>query len=82
MTPKNALTLTLSGRDVAILCACLRQCEGWSTPDEMRRFLNTAASEVRDGFSEAEIDAVHEHIAGAWAERYDYAGRPIAAVSR
>ena len=60
------VTLTLSGREVAIIGATLRRCIGWDDPKELERFVNVAADHVRYGFTEAEMDAVLEKLAGAW----------------
>lgn len=63
------ITLTLSGREVAIMGAMLRCCTGWTSPQELGRFLNVAAEYVRHGFTEAEMEAVLEKLAGAWVDR-------------
>jgi hypothetical protein len=59
------MTIDLTDREVAIICACLSRCEGWDDPRELERFVNVAAEAVRGGFSEAEMHAVHGHLADA-----------------
>lgn len=56
----------LSGRELAIIGAALRRCIGWDDPRELQRFVNIAAEHVRDGWSEAEMDAVLENLSGQW----------------
>ncbi len=62
-------TFTLSGREVAIIAAALRQCIGWTVPSEMPRFVNVAGEYVPNGWTESEMDDVLEHIAVAWTDR-------------
>lgn len=63
------ITITLSGREVAIMGAMLRCCTGWTSPQELQRFVNVAGEHVRHGFTEAEMDGVLETLAGAWLDR-------------
>lgn len=62
-------TFILSGREVAIIAAALRQCIGWTVPIEMQRFVNVASEYVEHGWTETEMDDVLEHIAVGWRER-------------
>ena len=63
------MTIELTGREVAILGACVRRCVGWDDPKELERFINVAASQVLDGFREEEMDAALEHLAEAWSSQ-------------
>lgn len=62
------MTIELSGREVAIICACLRRSWGWDDAQELRRFVNVAREHVGDGFTDTEIDGVLEHFADAWRQ--------------
>jgi hypothetical protein len=63
------MQIELTGREVAILCACLSRCEGWDDPRELHRFLNVAAEAIGAGdFTDAEMHALHEHLADAWRQ--------------
>ncbi len=57
--------LSLTGRELAILGAVLSRCEGWDDPRELARFVNIHADDVRDGFTDTEMLALHEHLASA-----------------
>jgi hypothetical protein len=62
------MTIELSGREVAIMSACLGRCEGWDDPRELERFMSVAAEMIGPaGFTEREMHDVHEHLADAWA---------------
>lgn len=63
------MTITLTGREVAIIGAALRRCLGWDDPKELERFVNIAAEYVRDGWTEAEMDAVLEKLCGQWQDQ-------------
>lgn len=64
---ERRITINLTGREVAILACVLRRCKGWDDPRELERFLTTAADQVRPGgFTEAEMEALSEKLAGAW----------------
>ncbi len=65
---------TLSGREVAIIAAALRQCIGWTVPSEMQRFVNVAAEQVPEGWTEADMDDVLEHIAVGWRDATSFIG--------
>ena len=64
----ESITLTLTPREVAIMGAMLRCCNGWQTPQELERFVNVAAEHVREGWSEAEMQIVEERLVAAWWE--------------
>lgn len=57
--------LELTGRELAILGTVLRRCRGWDDPRELQRFVNICAEHVRGGFTEDEMERLHEHLASA-----------------
>lgn len=63
------MIIELSGREVAILSACLRRCQGWDDPRELHRFLTVAREVIGVGdFTDDEMDAVQTHLADAWRQ--------------
>ena len=66
--------MQLTGRQLAILAACLRRCKGWDDPRELERFLNVAADQVSGGFTETEMHECSEVLAATWNR---HLGRPM-----
>ncbi len=62
------MIVQLTEREIAIVCAALRCCIGWTAPRELERFVNVAAESVRGGWSEEEMEQVLETIAGQYSE--------------
>ena len=62
---RNDVTLTLTRRQLAILGAVLGRCIGWDDPRELQRFVSVAGDSVREGWTDAEMDALMEVLAEA-----------------
>lgn len=65
------MKIELTPRQIAIVAATVRRCEGWDTPSELQRFVNTAAEHVRNGWREDEMTDILETLAGQYQDGDD-----------
>lgn len=62
------MTIDLTPRETAILGALLSRSRGWDAPGDLQRFVNLAAEHVRDGFTDLDLERLHEKLALRWLE--------------